>query len=304
MQTKLLQEDLYMKIFFVDSENVGCQGLRGMTELSKDDIIYFLTNLTFQECTVPLSFAFALKASPARFFNVPLNTRRISQYLDRVLGTLLGHALALYPEAEAVIVSRDKGYLPEIEYWQSQGRTVSQFPSICDCLRSPHAPSTLPENAKIDEWQDITPETPQKEDEAGFAQEKCDDFKQEQEETEEVSVSEGTPAGEKCDVSQKSPAKRRNGTANTKKHNPSDTKGGQKPSDLPLIEKPPGTPPVRKEVERVLRKAGKSQSQASTLTVEVMCIGSVKRLRRFCRKKFNDEDGHIFRQLRKARFAA
>lgn len=292
-----------MKIFFVDSENVGCQGLRGMTELSKDDIIYFLTNLAFQECTVPLSFAFALKTSPARFFNVPLNTRKISQYLDRVLGTLLGHALALYPEAEAIIVSRDKGYLPEIEYWQSQGRAVSQFPSISDCLRSPHAPSALTEDAEIEEWQDSVPETPQEEEEISFAHEKCDDFKQGQEVTEAVSVSEGTPAEEKCNTSQKSPAKRKDGTANTKKRNPSDTKGGQKSSCLPLIEKSPGTPPVRKEVERVLRKAGKSQSQASTLTVEVMCIGSVKRLRRFCRKKLNDEDGHIFRQLRKARFS-
>lgn len=293
-----------MKIFFVDSENVGCQGLRGMTELSKDDIIYFLTNFAFQEYTVPLSFAFALKASPARFFNVPLNTRRISQYLDRVLGTLLGHALALYPEAEAIIVSKDKGYLPEIEYWQSQGRAVSQFSSICDCLRSPHAPSTFPEDEEIEERQDNTPETPQEEEEISLAHEKCDDFEQEQEVTETVSASEGSPAIEKCNISQESPAKRKEGTANTKKRNPSDMKGGQKSSSLPLIEKPPGTPPVRKEVERVLRKAGKSQSQASTLTVEVMCIGSLKRLRRFCRKKLNDEDGHIFRQLRKARFAA
>ena len=292
-----------MKIFFVDSENVGCQGLRGMTELSKDDIIYFLTNLAFQECTVPLSFAFALKASPARFFNVPLNTRRISQYLDRVLGTLLGHALALYPEAEAIIVSRDKGYLPEIEYWQSQGRVVSQFPSIYDCLRSPHAPSTPPEDVKIEEWQDSTPGTLQKEEEISFAGEKCDDFEQEQEVTEEVPFSEGTPAGEKCDISQKSPAKRKDGTVSAKKRNPSGAKGGQKSSDLPLIEKSPGTPLARKEVERVLRKTGKSQSQASTLTVEVMCIGSAKRLKRFCREKLNDEGGHIYRQLRKARFS-
>lgn len=198
-----------MKIFFVDSENVGCQGLRGMTDLSKDDIIYFLTNLAFQECTVPLSFAFALKTSPARFFNVPLNTRRISQYLDRVLGTLLGHALALYPEAEAIIVSRDKGYLPEIEYWQSQGRAVSQFPSIYDCLRSPHTPSTPSEDVEIEEWQDSAPETPQEEEEISFAHEKCDDFKQEQEVTGTVPASEGSPAIEKCNISQKSPAKKK-----------------------------------------------------------------------------------------------
>ena len=293
-----------MKIFFVDSENVGCQGRRGMTELSKDDIVYFLTNLAFQECTVPLSFAFALKTSPARFYNVPLNTRKISQYLDRVLGTLLGHALALYPEAEAIIVSRDKGYLPEIEYWQSQGRMVSQFPSICDCLRSPHAHFMPSEDVKIEEWQDAAPETPQEEVEISFAQEKCDDFEQKQEVTETVPVSGGAAAGEKCNISQKSPAKRKDGTASTKKRNPSDANGGQKSSGLPLIEKLPGTPPVRKEVERALRKTGKSQSQASTLTVEVMCIGSAKRLKRFCREKLNDEGGHIYRQLRKARFSA
>lgn len=150
---------------------------------------------------------------------------QVSQYLDSVLGTLLGHALALYPEAEAIIVSRDKGYLPEIEYWQSQGRVVSQFPSICDCLRSPHTPSTLPEDVKIEEWQDSAPETPQEEEEISFAHEKCDDFKQEQEVTETVPASEGSPAIEKCNISQKSPAKRKDGAANTKKRNPSDAKG-------------------------------------------------------------------------------
>lgn len=141
---------------------------------------------------------------------------------------------------------------------------------------------------KSGEWQDSAPETPQGEEEISFAHEKCDDFKQEQEVTETVSASEGSPAIEKCNISQKPPAKRKDGTANTKKRNPSDAKGGQKSSGLPLIEKPPGTPLARKEVERVLRKAGKSQSQASTLTVEVMCISSARRLKRFCREKLND----------------
>ena len=86
---------------------------------------------------------------------------------QRVLGTILGQALALHPRAEAVIVSRDKGYLPEIEYWQSQGRTVSQFPSIYDYLRSIDDSSTVLEDAKIDIWYDNAPETPQRKPEQG-----------------------------------------------------------------------------------------------------------------------------------------
>ena len=223
---------------------------------------------------------------------------------QRVLGTLLGHALALYPEAEAVIVSRDKGYLPEIEYWQSQGRMVSQFPSIYDYLGSIDAPSTLSEDVKIEEWQDSAPETPLAEDELESADKKCDDFDHEIEELVLSPVSKGKPAIEKCNISQKSSAERKDGTANAKKHKASAAKDSRPSTDLPFINGTPGTPPVRKEVERVLRKTGKSQSQASTLTVEVMCIGSAKRLKRFCREKLNDGDGRIYRQLRKARFAA
>ena len=119
-----------MRIFLIDTENVGTAGINCLNELDSSDLIVAFTNKSFSSSNTTVKFAFELKESAVQFKYLALDTRNIRQYLDRVLGTALGQFLTQYSEATAVIISNDKGYLPEIEYWRSQKRNVSCCSSI------------------------------------------------------------------------------------------------------------------------------------------------------------------------------
>lgn len=119
-----------MRIFLIDTENVGTAGINCLNELGSSDLIVAFTNKSFPNSNTTVKFAFELKEAAVQFKYLVLDTRNINQYLDRVLGTVLGQLLAQYSEATAVIISNDKGYLPEIEYWRNQKRNVSCCSSI------------------------------------------------------------------------------------------------------------------------------------------------------------------------------
>ena len=119
-----------MRIFLIDTENVGTAGINCLNELDSSDLIVAFTNKYFSNSNVTVKFAFELKESVVQFKYLVLDTRNINQYLERVLGTVLGQLLAQYSEATAVIISNDKGYLPEIEYWKGQNRNVTCCSSI------------------------------------------------------------------------------------------------------------------------------------------------------------------------------
>lgn len=136
----------YMRIFLIDTENVGTSGINCLNELDSSDLIVAFTNKSFPVKNTTVKFAFELKESAVQFKYLVLDTRNINQYLDRVLGTVLGQLLAQYSEAAAVIISNDKGYLPEIEYWRSQKRNVSCCSSIEYFLHPERKQTAVAEN--------------------------------------------------------------------------------------------------------------------------------------------------------------
>lgn len=135
-----------MRIFLIDTENVGTSGINCLNELDSSDLIVAFTNKSFPVKNTTVKFAFELKESAVQFKYLVLDTRNINQYLDRVLGTVLGQLLAQYSEATAVIISNDKGYLPEIEYWRSQKRNVSCCSSIEYFLHPERKQTAVAEN--------------------------------------------------------------------------------------------------------------------------------------------------------------
>lgn len=138
-----------MRIFLIDTENVGTAGINCLNELDSSDLIVAFTNKSFPVRNTTVKFAFELKESAVEFKYLVLDTRNISQYLDRVLGTVLGQLLNQYSEATAVIISNDKGYLPEIEYWKGQNRKETKAQkkkarqnNISDLLRNAGFPTS------------------------------------------------------------------------------------------------------------------------------------------------------------------
>lgn len=134
-----------MRIFLIDTENVGTAGINCLNELDSSDLIVAFTNKSFSSSNTTVKFAFELKESAVQFKYLALDTRNISQYLDRVLGTALGQFLTQYSEATAVIISNDKGYLPEIEYWKGQNRNVTCCSSIEYFLHPERKPTAIAE---------------------------------------------------------------------------------------------------------------------------------------------------------------
>ena len=134
-----------MRIFLIDTENIGTAGINCLNELDSSDLIVAFTNKYFSNSNVTVKFAFELKESVVQFKYLVLDTRNINQYLDRVLGTVLGQLLAQYSEATAVIISNDKGYLPEIEYWKGQNRNVTCCSSIEYYLHPERKPTAIAE---------------------------------------------------------------------------------------------------------------------------------------------------------------
>lgn len=132
-----------MRIFLIDTENIGTAGINCLNELDSSDLIVAFTNKYFSNSNTTVKFAFELKEAAVQFKYLVLNTRNINQYLDRVLGTVLGQLLAQYSEATAVIISNDKGYLPEIEYWRSQKRNVICCSSIEYFLHPERKPTAI-----------------------------------------------------------------------------------------------------------------------------------------------------------------
>lgn len=121
-----------MKIFLIDTENVGWQGLRGSELLSSSDEVYLFITDTFNS-----SKAFSLEiikiflSSCAKFSFINIGkTNALKNYLDFQLCTFLGSLMERNQDAQAAIISKDKGYQSVVDYWHHNNRKVYLSPDI------------------------------------------------------------------------------------------------------------------------------------------------------------------------------
>lgn len=114
-----------MRLFFIDTENVGWQGLKGSELLSSSDEIFLFTADSFNASKLPTLDALKLLNTKAKFTTIYIGTTNaIKNYLDFQLCTFLGSLMERYKDAQAIIISNDKGYQSVVNFWQFKGRKI------------------------------------------------------------------------------------------------------------------------------------------------------------------------------------
>lgn len=120
-----------MRIFLVDTENVGWGGLKGIQHLEKTDEVYMFTTDLFNSTKLPALDAVKALSSKAKIQNIYIgSTNTIKNYLDFQLCTFLGSIMEHYPKAEAIIISNDRGYISVVNFWKFRSRKISLSPNI------------------------------------------------------------------------------------------------------------------------------------------------------------------------------
>ena len=121
-----------MRLFFIDTENVGWQGLKGSESLSSSDEIYlFVTNTFNGSKAFSLEIMRILSNSHAKFSFINIGvTNTLKNYLDFQLCTFLGSLMERYQDAQTIIISKDKGYQSVVDYWHHNNREVYIAPDI------------------------------------------------------------------------------------------------------------------------------------------------------------------------------
>lgn len=121
-----------MKIFLIDTENVGWQGIRGSESLSSSDEVYLFTTDVFnasKSFSLEIIKIFLSSCAKFSFINIG-KTNALKNYLDFQLCTFLGSFMERNQDAQAVIVSKDKGYQSVVDYWHHNNREVYLAPDI------------------------------------------------------------------------------------------------------------------------------------------------------------------------------
>lgn len=121
-----------MKVFLIDTENAGWQGIRGSESLSSSDEVYLFTTDVFNASkSFSLEIMKMLISSRAKFSFINIGkTNALKNYLDFQLCTFLGSFMKRKQDAQAVIVSKDKGYQSVVDYWYHNNREVYLAPDI------------------------------------------------------------------------------------------------------------------------------------------------------------------------------
>lgn len=105
-----------MNIFFVDYENVSMAGFKGIEMLSKNDIVYLFYSKNTPN--LPMELVNKIKKSPAMVEMI--ETKVGKNAMDFVISTFLGYEIKERDnKATYYIVSKDKGYAPVIDFWES-----------------------------------------------------------------------------------------------------------------------------------------------------------------------------------------
>lgn len=121
-----------MKVFLIDTENVGWQGIKGSESLSSSDEVYLFTTDVFNASkSFSLEIMKMLISSRAKFSFINIGkTNALKNYLDFQLCTFLGSFMERQQDAQAVIISKDKGYQSVVDYWHHNNREVYLAPDI------------------------------------------------------------------------------------------------------------------------------------------------------------------------------
>ncbi len=123
-----------MRVFLVDSENVGWWGLDGASKLSPEDMIYVLVGKGNSNCeNVKSPIVIEALRSPAKYI-IEETGHTGKNYLDFQLSIMIGEIISKHKDAEIIILSKDQGYKAVLDYLKKHNRKGYQATSIKEYL--------------------------------------------------------------------------------------------------------------------------------------------------------------------------
>lgn len=112
----------FINTYLIDYENVKLAGLKGIENLTEDDVVY----LFYSENANTLTFSMHRKINSCKaHFNLTEVKTGKANALDFQLVTYLGYLIAMSPKHAYYIVSQDKGFKSACTFWQDRGVNVS-----------------------------------------------------------------------------------------------------------------------------------------------------------------------------------
>lgn len=122
-----------MRIFLVDTENVGWVGLTGANKLDSSDIIYVLIGKGVNSRTVKGDIVVDLLKSKAQYV-IEETKHEGKNYLDFQLSLIVGRLIERHDDAEFIIISKDQGYKAVTDYLEKNNRKGSIAQTIGEYL--------------------------------------------------------------------------------------------------------------------------------------------------------------------------
>lgn len=122
-----------MRIFLVDTENVGWAGLTGASKLDNTDIIYILLGKGVNSRAVKGDIVVDLLKSKAQYV-IEETKHEGKNYLDFQLSLIVGRLLERHEDAEFIIISKDQGYKAVTDYLEKNNRKGSIAQTIGEYL--------------------------------------------------------------------------------------------------------------------------------------------------------------------------
>lgn len=113
-----------MAIYFIDFENVNCDGLEGIDRLSEDDSIHLFYSASANKITFKLHLM--ISTCKAQFIYHEVQTGK-KNALDFQLVTYLGYLVGKDKKSQYLIVSKDEGFGFVVDFWKAQGVEVAQI---------------------------------------------------------------------------------------------------------------------------------------------------------------------------------
>ena len=104
-----------MRIFLVDTENVGWAGLTGASKLDSSDTIYILIGKGVNSRAVKGDIVVDLLKSKAQYV-IEETKHEGKNYLDFQLSLIVGRLVERHDDAEFIIISKDQGYKAVTDY--------------------------------------------------------------------------------------------------------------------------------------------------------------------------------------------
>ena len=105
-----------MAVYLIDFENVHSDGLKGIDQLSADDMVYLFYSQNADTITFDMHFKQAKSSASLELFEAK---RLGKNAIDFHISTFLGFLICKYPDETFFIVSRDNGYQFSFDFWRT-----------------------------------------------------------------------------------------------------------------------------------------------------------------------------------------